>query len=77
MRQRQARRADAAGVADSPINFGGKLSAATHTLATVVECSERAYGCTGRGRGVDEVAGGSLSVKPARGHLQLPSVQRT
>lgn len=57
-RQRQARRADAAGVADSPINFGGKLSAATHTLATVVECSERAYGCTGRGRGVDEVAGG-------------------
>jgi hypothetical protein len=55
MRQRQARRADAAGVADLPIDFGGKLSAATHTLATVVECFERAYGCTGRGRGVDEV----------------------
>lgn len=55
-RQRQARRADAAGVADSPINFGGKLSAATHTLATVVECSERAYGCTvEERRGVDEV----------------------
>jgi hypothetical protein len=39
-RQRQARRADAAGVADLPIDFGGKLSAATHTLATVVECFE-------------------------------------
>lgn len=42
--------------ADSPIDFGGKLSTATHTLATVAECSERADGCTGRERrGVDEV----------------------
>ena len=62
MRQRLACRADAAGVADSPINFGGKLSAATHTLATVVECSERVWvhgqrAWSGRGR---------YLVKPAR-----------
>ena len=61
MRQQEACRAGTVGEADSPIDFGGKFSTATHTLATVVECSERAYGCTvEERRGVDEV------VRPVR-----------
>jgi hypothetical protein len=64
MARQETRRAEAAtatGRAGSPIDFGGKLSTATHTLATVVECSERAYGCTvEERRGVDEV------VRPVR-----------
>lgn len=58
---RRAEAASAKGTADSPIDFGGKLSTATHTLATVVEYSERAYGCTvEERRGVDE------AVRPVR-----------
>jgi hypothetical protein len=52
MRQREPRgpqdMSEAAAAADLPIDFGGKLSTATHTLATVVDWEERAYGCTVR-----------------------------
>ena len=56
MRQQEACRAGTVGEADSPIDFGGKFSTATHTLATVVECSERRMGARAeQRRGVDEV----------------------